>query len=272
MGKKHILNSKIFSSDSIFSKACRRIIFFLLGNKLKCRFSSNSLIVKCRFAVQKSHKNDLEVIIGKGGLLKKLLITSNGKGNSVLIKDGFYSKEGLIIIINGHNNKVIIGEDASFYQGISSISIIGNNCSIAFGDSFCCKEASFSCRDNGSKLIIGNNADIASNVSFISMEGRGIYVGDDLFCSYNVEIRNTDSHSILDADCNRINPAKDVHIKNKVWIAQGSLILKGSNVPTGTIIAAKSLVNKCFDEDCCLIAGSPACIKKVNIHWEKERL
>ena len=58
-------------------------------------------------------------------------------------------------------------------------------------------------------------------------------------------------------------------IGNEVWICCDSTILKGSSIPDGSIIGAKSLVNKKFGKTNCLYAGNPASLKKENISWKE---
>lgn len=60
-------------------------------------------------------------------------------------------------------------------------------------------------------------------------------------------------------------------IGNYVWIGMQSILLKGSNIPTGTIIAARFLVNKVFNTENAIYAGHPAKLVKEGMHWERER-
>lgn len=149
-------------------------------------------------------------------------------------------------------------------RGSSNTLHIGEKC--GFG------KVLFGLRDSHSLIQIGSRTEGGHDTSFVSMEGRKVEIGDDCLFSYRVEIRNTDSHSIISKEGKRTNPAEDIVIRKHVWIAQDCLILKGSIIPANSIIGAKSLVNKKFTEEGSIIAGSPAKLLKSGYNWTKERM
>ena len=53
----------------------------------------------------------------------------------------------------------------------------------------------------------------------------------------------------------------DIYIGNDVWISTGCIILPGASIGEGSVVAAKSLINKKFPKNC-LIGGIPAKIIK----------
>lgn len=61
--------------------------------------------------------------------------------------------------------------------------------------------------------------------------------------SYNIDLRNTDSHQIY-KDNILINQGKKVVIKDRVWGGAGVNILKGVFINSNNIIGAGSLINK----------------------------
>ena len=91
--------------------------------------------------------------------------------------------------------------------------------------------------------------------------------------SHDIDIRNTDSHSILDENGKRINFASDIIIGHNVWIGIRSTILKGSRIPANSVVAAQAMVTSSLNaQEHSLIAGSPAKVIKSNISWNKKRL
>lgn len=54
-------------------------------------------------------------------------------------------------------------------------------------------------------------------------------------------------------------------IGDKCWICACSVILKGSHMPSGSILSFASVLTKKYDEENVLLAGLPAVIKKHNI-------
>ena len=90
--------------------------------------------------------------------------------------------------------------------------------------------------------------------------------------SSGIDIRNGDSHSIIDLKSNkRVNYAKDVFIDNHVWIGADVRILKGSKINTGSVIASNSVVTQEVPRNC-VAGGIPAKAIKENINWSRDKI
>lgn len=112
-----------------------------------------------------------------------------------------------------------------------------------------------------------------SGCQFASVEGTKITVGDECMFSHDVNVRTTDSHSILNKEGERINPSEDIVIGNHVWIGIRSTILKGSKLASNSIVAACSLVtSKTQSQENTIVAGVPAKVVKNEINWKRERI
>ena len=100
----------------------------------------------------------------------------------------------------------------------------------------------------------------------LSGDGRSITVGEHCLLE-NVKLRTSDNHHIIDRESGEmINPAADIMIGDHVWIAEDVLVLKGSNIGSGSVVGAKSLVNNTLPENC-LVAGTPAKVLRRDIDW-----
>lgn len=66
----------------------------------------------------------------------------------------------------------------------------------------------------------------------------------------------------------RINVPKPISIGANVWVGEHTSIMKGSVIPAGCVVGAKSLVTKVFDEPNCVIAGNPAKVVRRHISWQ----
>ena len=64
------------------------------------------------------------------------------------------------------------------------------------------------------------------------------------------------------------NPNRPIIIDEHVWIGMGCMILKGTNIPKGCVIAANTCIHIGFTEENSIIGGYPAKIIKRNIWWE----
>lgn len=110
---------------------------------------------------------------------------------------------------------------------------------------------------HGGKICIGQDCLIGSNSKIWS--SIGIYIGDRVLISHNVNIHDNISHP-LDAeerhqDFSYIKKNKELRehtdireseitIENDVWIGFNSTVLKGVRIGQGSIIGANSVVTK----------------------------
>ena len=102
--------------------------------------------------------------------------------------------------------------------------------------------------------------------SFINNGGRlickqSITIGNHTYIGLNVEIRDTDSHTIVGRES--IAP---VIIGDNVWIGSGAIILKGVTIGNGSVIGAGSVVTDDIPPRC-LAVGTPAKVIRENIEW-----
>ena len=191
-----------------------------------------------------------------------MLIKENGK------KIYFPKIKNLEIEFNGTDGYVEIHEpikvsgNVKIFCGTNGKFILGKNC--YFG-----KLSAYV--GNNNTLTIGNKT-TAENL-FISMytaQNQTVKIGEDCMISWPVQIRTNDSHTIYDINSGEIlNPCADIDVGNHVWIGQGAIILKGAKIPSNCIVGAKSLVNKKFEEENCIIAGIPAKIIKRGVNWDR---
>ncbi len=174
-----------------------------------------------------------------------------------------------IITITGHSNKVYIGSKVRF---TGRINISGNDNVLRIEENCIVKSSCFWFEDNKNTIIIDKNTSIESNSELSVIEGTKIEVGEDSMISSEVYIRTGDSHSILDLHGSRINPSKDIHIGNHVWLGHRCAIQKGAKISENSIIASSAIVTKQFEQSNCILSGTPAKILKENINWDKYRI
>ena len=95
-----------------------------------------------------------------------------------------------------------------------------------------------------------------------------IVVGEGTFIAHDAIIRNSDGECLIDYNSHApLSEPKNIIIGKNCWITSRCTILKGVNLPNGTIVGACSLVNKKFEKENTLIAGTPARIIKENVAW-----
>lgn len=175
------------------------------------------------------------------------------------------------VVDYGTGNSLVIDEGGSLTN--CKISFFGTNCTLHIGKKVTLSDNDFWFEDDGGSIVIGDGTTTESGCQFASCEGKRIEIGRDCMFSHDIDVRNTDSHSILNEKGERINPSADIIIGEHVWVGIRSTILKGSVIPSNTIEAAQSLVtNSLKASEHTLIAGAPAGVIKTNISWTRERL
>lgn len=149
-------------------------------------------------------------------------------------------------------------------QGIHII----NNGTIIFNGSGIIGNGSSLVVNRNSILEFGKNFGITGNLS-VHCSSR-IIIGDNLSCSWNVSISDTDHHQCINPDtCIQYPITKPVTIGNNVWCCQHSIISKGSNIPDWVTIAQMSLTNRIYEVPYySILAGIPA--KEINKKIKRE--
>jgi hypothetical protein len=95
--------------------------------------------------------------------------------------------------------------------------------------------AYFQC--SAAKITLGKGTFIAPNVGLITA---------------NHDLKNLDQHL----------SGQEIKIGDHCWIGMNSVVMPGVTLGNGTIVAAGSVVTRSFTEGNCLLAGSPAQLKR----------
>lgn len=189
--------------------------------------------------------------------------------NTFSLKGAFLKKTKFYI--SGNRNTVSIGRKARLKN--CTFTFIGNNCKVEIGgDHTIISNVHFWCQDDNSSIIIGEDFTMEGG-HIAATEGKSIIIGDDCMFSGDVEIRNGDSHSIINSQTGRrINHSEDVNIGNHVWLTAHVRVLKGSTIPSNSIIGNSSVVSGKFNQKNALYIGIPCKIIKENIDWNRYKL
>jgi acetyltransferase-like isoleucine patch superfamily enzyme len=125
--------------------------------------------------------------------------------------------------------------------------------------------------DQGSLLRIGAKTSM-TGATLQAKEGKRLEFGRDCMVGHGVEVANSDSHSLIDANSGeRTNSARDVVIGSHVWIAAGATVAKGVRIGQGAVVAAGSRVLRDVPEQT-LVAGCPATVRRTDVRWARERI
>lgn len=123
----------------------------------------------------------------------------------------------------------------------------------------------------GTILAVGKGAKIEFGDDFklgadsVVYARKSITFGNTVNISWNFQILDTDFHYIRNTVTGDIFPnTKTISVGDKCWIGNNVCINKGTRLPNGTIVSARSLVNKQFEKENTIVGGSPAKVIKEN--------
>lgn len=149
--------------------------------------------------------------------MRNTTITFNGEGNIL------YCEEGVILVdsvinFNGDNSIIYLCKNKHWYR----ISVSAN-----LNNVFYC----------------GRNNYMNGRLNVILSEQKHCFIGNNGLFSFDIWIRNADPHLVYSCESGkRINPTKSVFLGDHVWLGQSAMVLKGSQIDSGSIIGAMSLV------------------------------
>ncbi len=195
------------------------------------------------FQIQNYFKIKKENKVNISAKLKNSKINIKGKKNSLIKKKGDIKK--IKVGIYGDNNILEIHE----------------NCSI--------RDLNIMIQGKNLKIIIKNDTIFAGGIIVCAGQNSTIFIDEFCLVANNIEIRNSDGHSIFE-NGKLINPSSSIHISNNVWIGQNAKILKGANIGAHSVIALNALVSSGNYENNIILAGLPAKIIKKDITWSRD--
>jgi acetyltransferase-like isoleucine patch superfamily enzyme len=121
----------------------------------------------------------------------------------------------------------------------------------------------------GFQVLIGNGATLELNGGYMNQNSTiicltHITIGQDVFISANVMIRDNDGHHLIGSGHEMSKP---IAICNHVWIGMNVTILKGVTVGDGAVIAAGAVVTRNVPPRS-MVGGVPARVIRENVEWE----
>lgn len=171
------------------------------------------------------------------------------------------------ISFNGENNILYCEENVKLVN--TTIEFNGNN-SIIFLNSSTKDYHLTVAINNNSTLYIGKNCYFNRDLHISLSEEKNCLIGNDCMFSFGIWLRTADPHLIYDVITKeRINNSKSIYIGDHVWIGQNALLLKGTEIDSGSIVGAMSLVSGKKIPNNESWGGNPVKQIKKNVFWNK---
>ncbi len=150
----------------------------------------------------------------------------------------------MTIVIRGHGNRVIIGDDA-YLHGFANLIT------------------------DSALLSVGARTTMVQG-SLQLHEPLRLEIGEDCMISSQVYVSVSDIHGIRDqATGDRINPGASVSIGDHVWLGLRTMVMKGAVIGSGAITAAGAIVSGEVAGNT-IVAGSPARMVRDGVVWTRE--
>ena len=194
--------------------------------------------------------------------------------NRISVKKTKIKNDGKLLIncqIDARGTNTIIFHGKGMIRNFR-IFIRGNNNVVEIGEGTSINGAEIWIEDDVNRVIIGENTTLCGKIHLACTEGTTISIGNRCLFSSEIVFRTGDSHSVVNMDGERINPAADIVIGDHVWIGHRVLINKGVVIKSNSIVGTGAVVTKAFDESNIAIAGVPAKVINRNVDWKTERI
>lgn len=151
-------------------------------------------------------------------------------------------------------------QDSSYENTIWEVSgvitIRGNKVRIGRGSKFCVHGE---CGMGENFIITGRSTIICNNK---------IVFGDNVLISWDILLMDTDWHKIYNDRNELLNGDKPIIVGDNVWIGCRSTVLKGSIIPSNSVIAACSIISGEMNKERCIYTTNKRVLKE-NIFWKR---
>lgn len=169
-------------------------------------------------------------------------ITFNGSNNIIVIEDGVKMKN-CVLKINGENTLFYLSKSKHWYY----LDITGNN---------------------NTAIYFGKNCFLNGRLVAVTSERQNIFIGNDGLFSYGITLRTADPHLVFDCETkHRINHSASVLLGDHVWLGQGAMLLKGTQIGSGSIIGAAAVCAGKKIPSNASYAGNPAKLIKQGVFF-----
>lgn len=127
------------------------------------------------------------------------------------------------------------------------------------------------CLGSGTRLNVygtlrfGDGVRISGNTNVCCFSD--VEIGSNTLVSWDCLFMDTDFHKVYINE-KIMNENSPIKIGRNCWIGCRTTVLKGSEIPCGSVVGAGSLVCKKFDKENAMYGGNPARLLKENVRWE----
>ncbi|MCI8376147.1 MAG: hypothetical protein HFI29_12045 [Lachnospiraceae bacterium] len=178
------------------------------------------------------------------------------------------------VIIRDIRGTVTIDKDSKAWLGFGDVGFIDQKYermiwdvtgNVVFkGNASFCPGCKVVCMSNG-RIEFGKEFSCNARTKIVC--NKNITFGDNCMISWDCTFLDTDFHKIVDSEGQQRNIDESIQIGDHVWICSEVLVLKGSKIPSESVISVRSVVSKELREEYCIYHNNNIC--RENSYWEK---
>ena len=197
-------------------------------------------------------------VLSSGDLPEGVAVNFHARssGNSVHLAEEARYHNVVVDLGSAIDCRISIGKIRVQFGGIR-ISFVSNSGRCSTGTFV---EIGDGCVFNGATHIIGPLT-----------AGVGVTIGRDCLFASGISVRGSSHHGLWDLESGALlNPEVGIDVGDHVWLGDQVVVLNKARVPAGSVVAARSIVNKPFSDAHSLLAGAPAAVRRSGVDWSHE--
>ena len=184
-------------------------------------------------------------ILGGFPRIENSRITFRGKNNILFCEQGVALKNSMISF-NGDNAVAYLSRNRHNYMLELSV-------------------------NSGNVFYMGPDNYMNGILHVILSERKHVFIGREGVFSFGIWIRNADPHLIYSCENgHRRNNTKSIYLGDHIWVGQSAMILKGTEIDSGSIVGAMSVVTGKRIGHNSSWAGNPARKISDSIFWDED--
>lgn len=118
----------------------------------------------------------------------------------------------------------------------------------------------------GARLIVGPQFNFGPRSLLICH--KAMTFGANGLISWCCTLMDTDQHPLIDAEGRRVNPDREIHFGDNVWMGCHVIVSKGTSLPDETTVSAGARLSGRYEETQTVLAGNPAIVVRRGIKRE----
>lgn len=214
------------------------------------------------------------IVGGEENVIYSNIMRIEGIQNTIIFGDNIEigGEKKQSFYIKGNNNTILI--DSNCVIRDTSFFVSGDNNNIHISEQCTSMSVEFHVEQSNNVICVGEGTTMhgrgGRSIHIAVDEGTIVDIGKDCMFSNDIQIRTSDSHSIIDTGGNRLNYARDIVIGNHCWIGLGCILTKGTRLRDYTVVGAGSVCTREIECQNVIVAGNPAKVIKSEINWDRK--